>query len=127
MLQINGSHVVQTFFLISGLLMGLAFKDIIKKKRCLISYSWIAIVYRYIRKEYFYIWLANNKIMILYYYRLTPVYALVLFYETTSIMRPTSFHPFWQERLRVERQQCQANWWLNILYINNIFNISTTV
>lgn len=49
MLQLNGSHVVQTFFLISGLLIGLAFKDVVKKEKFSFSYMWIAIVYRYIR------------------------------------------------------------------------------
>uniref|UniRef100_A0A336LJ77 CSON008227 protein n=1 Tax=Culicoides sonorensis TaxID=179676 RepID=A0A336LJ77_CULSO len=106
MLQLNGSHIVQTFFLISGLLMGLAFKDIIDKKNFSLSYSWIAMAYRFIR--------------------LTPVYGIVLFYETTSLMRPSTLHPFWQERFKVERNQCQLNWWLNILYLNNVFNIPTT-
>ncbi|XP_063702384.1 uncharacterized protein LOC134832329 [Culicoides brevitarsis] len=96
MLQLNGSHVVQTFFLISGLLMGLAFKDIITKDKFSFSYS------------------------------LTPVYAIVLFYETTSVLRPSSRHPFWEGRVAIEREQCQQNWWLNVLYINNIFNIPFT-
>lgn len=128
MLQLNGSHIVQTFFLISGLLMGLAFKDIYKKEKFTCSYSWIAIIYRYIRNgNWFFVDVINWLTSLLYKHRLTPVYAVVLFYETTSLMRPHSRHPFWEGRLIIERQQCQKNWWLNILYINNIFNIPTTV
>lgn len=49
MLGLNGYHVVQTFFMISGLLMGLAFKDIYDKKTFKLSYFGIVTFYRYIR------------------------------------------------------------------------------
>lgn len=49
MLSLNGYYVVQTFFMISGLLMGLAFKDIMEQRKFHMVYFGVAFFYRYIR------------------------------------------------------------------------------
>lgn len=51
MLSLNGYHVVQTFFMISGLLMGLAFKDMYDKTSFKWSYFGLATFYRYVRYD----------------------------------------------------------------------------
>lgn len=106
MIQLNGHHVVQAFFIISGLLVGIGFKDIIRRKSFKFKYLWVSISYRYIR--------------------LTPVYAIVVLYETTSLARPKG-HPFWELTVKTQLKGCQNNWWTNLLYINNIINVSDIV
>ncbi|XP_071448702.1 nose resistant to fluoxetine protein 6-like [Hetaerina americana] len=58
------------------------------------------------------------KLIIFRYVRLTPtVLFIVLFYA--SILIKLGSGPFWNATMSRERDNCQQNWWTNILYINN--------
>lgn len=60
---LSGMNIVQTFFAISGFLMGMQFFELTKRRKFNFNYFWEAIVYRYIR--------------------LTPIYAMIIFFEAT--------------------------------------------
>lgn len=50
--------------------------------------------------------------------RLTPVYAIVLAFYCTLLIR-VGDGPMWSEKIGAEVDRCQLSWWTNILYINN--------
>lgn len=102
-LFLNGAMFVQTFFIISGALLTIHFIDeLMTKKKFSFIYFWIAVIYRYIR--------------------LTPVYALVLLFDAT-LLNKTNRGPFWKPIAEIERNMCRKNWYQNLLYVNNYFNI----
>lgn len=106
MLVINGMNVVQTFFAISGFLMGLQFIEMTDGKKFRFSYFWVGIIYRWIR--------------------LTPVYAFVIMFEATWQYK--MIHgPFWKTVTETEKSFCRRNWWTNLLYVNNYVNQSQMV
>ena len=108
---LNGTYSVDSFFYLSGLLVAyLALKEIKEKGRL----SW---PYYFIHR----------------YWRLTPLYAFVLFYYAFLFDRtmsgPLKFFlemgPY-KETLDI----CKTHWWTNLLYINNMYpyygNLGTT-
>ncbi|XP_063697877.1 nose resistant to fluoxetine protein 6-like [Culicoides brevitarsis] len=97
----SGMNVVQTFIAISGFLMGVQFFDLTEKKKFNFNYFWIAIIYRYIR--------------------LTPMYALVIFFEATWQYKLDD-GPLWKLITEGEKSYCRRNWWANLLYVNNYVN-----
>uniref|UniRef100_A0A4Y0BIS8 Acyltransferase 3 domain-containing protein n=1 Tax=Anopheles funestus TaxID=62324 RepID=A0A4Y0BIS8_ANOFN len=54
------------------------------------------------------------------YVRLTPVYAFVMLFEATWVVR-LGDGPLWQKGFETGRTYCRANWWANLLYINNYY------
>lgn len=105
----NAYYSVDTFFLISGLLMGyLWFKDAKTAKatrkpmRVLGANRWALF--------YLHRWI-----------RLTPVYALVLAAYTAYLPYFTS-GPYWQQNT-TEVTNCEKNYWTNVLYINNLVDV----
>ncbi|XP_063697875.1 nose resistant to fluoxetine protein 6-like [Culicoides brevitarsis] len=108
MVMLNGMTVVQTFFTISGFLLTVQFVEMtqqFKRQNWNPSYFWIAIFYRYIR--------------------LTPVYALMVLFDATWLVR-TNSGPGWKRTAWIERSYCRRNWWTNLLYINNYVNVPET-
>lgn len=103
MIQVNGMNVVQTFFAIGGFLMGVQFFALTEKRKFNFSYFWVAMLYRYIR--------------------LTPVYAMVMFFDATWLYK-SDMGPFWKTTTETEKSFCRRNWWTNLLYINNYVNPS---
>lgn len=103
MLVLSGMNVVQTFFAISGFLMGVQFFDLTEKRKFDFKYFWVAIIYRYIR--------------------LTPIYALLIFFEATWQYKLDD-GPIWKTTTEGEKTYCRRNWWTNLLYINNYVNPS---
>ncbi|XP_063697878.1 nose resistant to fluoxetine protein 6-like [Culicoides brevitarsis] len=100
-LVISGMNIVQTFFAISGFLMGVQFFDLTEKRKFNFNYFWVAIIYRYIR--------------------LTPIYALLIFFEATWQYKLDD-GPVWKTTTGGETSYCRRNWWANLLYINNYVN-----
>lgn len=103
MIQVNGMNIVQTFFAIGGFLMGVQFFELTEKKKFNFGYFRVAIINRYIR--------------------LTPVYALIVFFDATWLYK-LDFGPFWKTTTETEKSFCRRNWWTNMLYINNYVNPS---
>ncbi|XP_057651864.1 nose resistant to fluoxetine protein 6-like [Diorhabda carinulata] len=94
----HGDLFVDSFFILSGLL---------------VVYSLLNQMERYHLRPGF--------IIILRYIRLTPVYALVIFYYAT-IFNHTGEGPLWKIVAGADSNDCRQNWWTNLLYINNYVN-----
>lgn len=52
------------------------------------------------------------------FFRLTPVFAFVIFYYAT-IFDHTGSGPMWKMVVSPESKDCRNNWYLNLLYISN--------
>lgn len=52
------------------------------------------------------------------YFRLTPSYAIIIFFHVW-ILPLLGSGPFWKHEIVHESEECAANWWSNLLYINN--------
>ena len=99
----NGTYSVDSFFFLSGLLVAyLAFKELNEKG----SLNWFYfIVHRY--------------------WRLTPLYAFVIFYFAYvmkyTISEPFNFFMEVPKGFGDSAAQCKKYWWTNLLYINNFY------
>ncbi|XP_014365663.2 nose resistant to fluoxetine protein 6 [Papilio machaon] len=102
-LFIDGTLVVQTFFLMSGCLLAYNLDLLAEKK----NISWTMI----------------PKGIILRWLRLTPTYALVLA-VTTTWLRFAGSGPLWQSTVGVEVKDCRRDGWLNLIYLNNYIDES---
>ncbi|CAG5048728.1 unnamed protein product [Parnassius apollo] len=98
---INGTLVVQVFFLMTGFL--LAFTVQMKSEK--MNFTWVMIPIEICRR-----WL-----------RLTPVYAVVLAI-TSTWLRFFGSGPMWNEEVVKEAEDCRCIAWRNLLYINNYFD-----
>ncbi|GFG32287.1 hypothetical protein Cfor_02684, partial [Coptotermes formosanus] len=56
------------------------------------------------------------------YLRLTPPYAFLIFFYAT-LLSHLGCGPLWQQWVGRNRDYCLANWWSNLLYINNYMNV----
>ncbi|KAJ1522228.1 hypothetical protein ONE63_002536 [Megalurothrips usitatus] len=54
------------------------------------------------------------------YVRLTPVYAICVWFYATLLVRLAQ-GPLWRTVVGWESGQCAANWWKNLVYINTFF------
>uniref|UniRef100_A0A914XGG6 Nose resistant-to-fluoxetine protein N-terminal domain-containing protein n=1 Tax=Plectus sambesii TaxID=2011161 RepID=A0A914XGG6_9BILA len=100
----NAYFSVDSFFFISGLLLGfLWFKETKTQsaKQVLSAPKWVMFYFHR-------------------YVRLTPVYALVLAAFTTLLPYMT-VGPLWQQGTPIITD-CEKNFWTNMLYINNLVN-----
>ncbi|XP_076316097.1 nose resistant to fluoxetine protein 6-like isoform X2 [Tachypleus tridentatus] len=93
----KGSFGVDTYFLLSGLLLSYLFFKQSPRPRGV--YGWI---YFYVHR----------------FWRLTPVYMIIIGYEA-SLWRHLGSGPFWPYENGVTGKNCRDSWWFNILYINN--------
>lgn len=66
------------------------------------------------------------KMYFLRYIRLTPAYAMVVFFYAT-VMRFCGDGPLWERLMVVETNKCIASWWANLLYVNNYVQLSQQV
>ncbi|KAL1514039.1 hypothetical protein ABEB36_003363 [Hypothenemus hampei] len=94
----HGDLLVDTFFLLSGLLVAYGLLSQFDKK--MVNPAFI-IFMRYIR--------------------LTPVYAFVIFYYAT-VFNYTGKGPLWKVIAGADSEDCRNNWWTNLLYVNNYVN-----
>ncbi|XP_052870453.1 nose resistant to fluoxetine protein 6-like, partial [Anopheles cruzii] len=102
MIVVNGTQIVTTFFAISGLLLVVFFMQKVEETK-----KKVGII------EIFFISLAR-------YIRLTPVYAFVILFEATWVVR-LGDGPLWRKGFETGRTYCRENWWTNMLYINNYY------
>lgn len=99
MMLINGQSIIQTYLTVSGFLLSVQFFEFIEKQpKFNIHYLWKGVLYRYIR--------------------LFPVYAFLIFYNTTWLLKMQD-GPVWNHEVEPERYNCRKNWWTNLLFINN--------
>ncbi|XP_047996591.1 nose resistant to fluoxetine protein 6-like isoform X1 [Leguminivora glycinivorella] len=94
----NGTLIVQTFFLISGLLM--AYNMLLSEQKRPPS------------------WLNLPKGVLLRWLRLTPPFAFVMFFVMTWL-RHLATGPFYQKIVASEGDACRRDWWLYLLYLHN--------
>ncbi|KAF5307205.1 hypothetical protein FQR65_LT00721 [Abscondita terminalis] len=106
MIVLNGTVVIQTYFLIAGWLLSYNFFVLIEKEKSVkIHYVILAFLNRYIR--------------------LTPCLALVIAFNTSWLYHLGS-GPFWDKMAGDEYRNCRKNWWTNLLYINNYYDFRHT-
>ncbi|XP_045777817.1 uncharacterized protein LOC123875816 [Maniola jurtina] len=100
LLILNASIVLQTYIVVSGLLMSYKMELYAEDKQL----SW-----RMVPKGIF-----------VRYFRLTPVYAVTIAVMATwtKFIGPG---PFWEVSAGTLRSHCRSRWWQNLLYINNYF------
>lgn len=55
------------------------------------------------------------------YFRITPVYAFVIFFASTWLIRMGE-GPFWKNYAEIEYTFCRRNGWTNLLFINNFMS-----
>ncbi|XP_044728551.1 nose resistant to fluoxetine protein 6-like, partial [Chrysoperla carnea] len=102
-LFMRGDLWVDTFFILSGLLLSYTLlKQYSKTKK-----------------------LNLILIIILRYFRLTPLYAISIFFFATLLSKMGD-GPMWHVIVDGEKQFCRENWWTNLLYINNYVNNDKT-
>ncbi|XP_067000008.2 nose resistant to fluoxetine protein 6-like [Anabrus simplex] len=94
--MMNGHPVVDTFFVISGFLLCSHLLRALKAGRSL----------------------SIPRIYLARYLRLTPAYAVVIAMHAFALYGLSS-GPLWKDKVGRERDNCQNNWWTNLLYINN--------
>lgn len=58
--------------------------------------------------------------------RLTPAYAIVIGFYSTLFEKMGS-GPMWDTWIHSSKVDCRANWWTNLLYINNYVNVPNMV
>jgi hypothetical protein len=75
---------------------------------------------------YFYIIIIIVVVTIISLVRLTPPYAFLIFFYATMLSRLGS-GPLWNQWVGRNRDYCVANWWTNLLYINNYINVQEMV
>ncbi|CAH0550012.1 unnamed protein product [Brassicogethes aeneus] len=98
MIIINGTYIIQSFFLISGWLLSYNFFLMFEKRKFRLMYLPMVFVNRYIR--------------------LTPVFVVVLAFHCTWLVHlPRG--PQWHKAVEWEHHYCRKNWWTNMLYVNN--------
>ncbi|CAH1112393.1 unnamed protein product [Psylliodes chrysocephalus] len=98
----HGDLFVDSFFILSGLL---------------VVYSLLNQMERHKMNPGF--------VIMMRYIRLTPVYAFVIFYYAT-IFNHTGAGPLWKLVAGGDWNDCRENWWANLLYINNYYNVDHT-
>ncbi|XP_074042229.1 nose resistant to fluoxetine protein 6 isoform X3 [Leptinotarsa decemlineata] len=97
-LLFHGDLFVDTFFILSGLLVVYGLMNQFEKRI-----------------------MNPAMIVLLRYIRLTPVYAFVIFYYAT-VFNHTGNGPLWKVIAGEDSKDCRRNWWTNLLYISNYVN-----
>ncbi|KAI1290318.1 Nose resistant to fluoxetine protein 6 [Halotydeus destructor] len=106
----NGSFAVDSFFMLSGFLLSYLF--FLECKRT--NGDSIKTIKFWLKYVFHRIW------------RLTPVYALILWIDA-SVAHYASSGPYWDygDQATSERTICAAHWWQNLVYVNNFENVTT--
>lgn len=55
-----------------------------------------------------------------------PVFAIIIAY-VAFVLPYTSDGPIWNARIMLEAENCRKNWWLDILLLNNFYNVDEQV
>ncbi|KAF5301329.1 hypothetical protein FQA39_LY10727 [Lamprigera yunnana] len=102
MFVMNGTVIIQTYFLIAGWLLSYNFLLLMERQQ---KVKLLYVVFAFINR----------------YIRLTPCLALVIAFNTTW-MHHLGNGPLWHDVVESEYQNCRKNWWVNLLYINNYYD-----
>ncbi|KAB0804319.1 hypothetical protein PPYR_01289 [Photinus pyralis] len=103
MLFVNGNYSMQMFMLISSGLLTYSFFLVFEKQpKFKLGYILYAFIHRYIR--------------------LTVPLIAVLAFNATWLQHITR-GPLWDKVVGVEYRNCRKNWWVNLLYINNYYDV----
>ncbi|XP_025408869.1 nose resistant to fluoxetine protein 6-like isoform X2 [Sipha flava] len=65
------------------------------------------------------------KVLVFKYFRLTPVYAVIIFFFATLQYKMGS-GPLWEVFIGTDKRNCQQTWWLSLLYLNNYVETDKT-
>ncbi|XP_038210443.1 O-acyltransferase like protein-like [Zerene cesonia] len=98
---LNGTLVIQIFFIMSGFLLAYKMEVIAAK----VNLTWKKI----------------HVGILLIYIRLTPLYAFVLLFSITWL-RFCGSGPLWQMAVASEIEDCRSYGWTHLLFINNYFD-----
>ncbi|CAH1779655.1 unnamed protein product [Owenia fusiformis] len=101
----NMQNGVEGFFLLSGCLITISFMKAMARQGGSITCRQMSLYYFH------------------RYWRLTPVYMVVLGFMATLCMY-TAKGPLWPKYLP-DAENCRKNWWWHLLYINNFYDYST--
>ncbi|XP_053384254.1 nose resistant to fluoxetine protein 6-like isoform X2 [Mercenaria mercenaria] len=102
---LNATVAVDTFFLLSGLLVAYLSLKEMKKVGGARKFKWGMFYFHR-------------------FWRLTPTYGLIMLLYI-PLMRYMSSGPFWQQN-GTEKDFCENNFWMNLLYINNLWHSRDT-
>ncbi|CAK1553376.1 unnamed protein product [Leptosia nina] len=100
---LNGTLVVQSFFVIAGLLLAYKMEDLNAQGKV----SWKLIPMGVLQ----------------IFLRLIPSYGLVILFSVTWFRRMGS-GPLWHSNAILEADSCSKYWWTHLLFINNYFDSS---
>lgn len=106
MVLLNATLATDTFLLLSGLLLAASF---LRRGAAAASGAFNPLAFYWHR-----------------YVRLTPVYAAVLWFYASLLARVGS-GPLWERLIGPEADNCVANWWTNLAYVNNFVELTKPV
>jgi len=96
---VNGTYAVDTFFVLSGLLVTyFGMKQLTKSK-------------------------GRMNILLMYlqrYLRLTPAYAFLILFSV-GFYKFFGYGPYWEGLVTKMKGWCENEWWTNLVYINNLY------
>ncbi|RZF41909.1 hypothetical protein LSTR_LSTR005677 [Laodelphax striatellus] len=92
----NGTHIVDTFFLSGGFL---AFHGLYKELEKTKKFNIFSLIF-------------------LRYFRIMPVYAFMIG-TYAFVLAYLGNGPLWNLKVGLESANCRENWWLNLLFLNN--------
>lgn len=101
---INGFFCVDTFFLMSGLLVAYNIMKVLDKSKGKLNLP-MFYLHRYLR--------------------LTPTYAVLVAMGATMLSLLGN-GPYWGV-METQEKYCRDNWWTNLLYINNVVKVDEMV
>ncbi|XP_060603088.1 nose resistant to fluoxetine protein 6-like [Ruditapes philippinarum] len=102
---LNATVAVDTFFLLSGLLVAYLSLKELRKVGGVKNFKWGMFYFHR-------------------FWRLTPTYGLIMLLYI-PLLRYVSNGPFWSQR-GTEKDFCENNFWMNLLYVNNLFKSQDT-
>ncbi|KAL4225568.1 hypothetical protein ACF0H5_016256 [Mactra antiquata] len=102
---LNATVSVDSFFLLSGLLVSYLSLKELKKVGGPGNFRWGMFYFHR-------------------FWRLTPTYGLIMLLYI-PLVKYLNNGPYWPDN-GIEKDYCQDNWWMNLLYINNLFKSKDT-
>ncbi|XP_060590858.1 O-acyltransferase like protein-like isoform X2 [Ruditapes philippinarum] len=96
----NATFSVDTFFVLSGLLVSYLSLKELKKRGGALKFNWLLFYFHR-------------------YWRLTPPYMLLLMLYVPTFKYWAS-GPLWPQK-GIDVNECEDSWWTNMLYINNLY------
>lgn len=122
----SGTVSVDTFFVLSGLLVSYAsfknFKKGEKQPKICKNIFWNYCEHRIVADKPL-----NLPIFYLHrFLRLTPALAAVIFFQV-SLYRHLGNGPIWKKFTRKMIANCEKNWWAALLYIQNHVDVNNMV